>query len=110
MRRDILNDLYGDRHMLDDLGRMLRDEDMLISGLLREAPWYVLQDGMEEDGGAFPLTERLAGGAEHVQARSVFHGGILLTAPRAAPSASPTGPISDISAGTPHRSNRGSAA
>ena len=38
MRRDILNDLYGDRHMLDDLGRMFRDEDMLISGTMREAP------------------------------------------------------------------------
>lgn len=80
MRRDILSDLYGDRHMLDDLGRMLRDEDMLISGLLREAPWYVLQDGMEEDGGAFPLTERLAQAADGRNA-SVFRGSPINTYP-----------------------------
>ncbi len=70
MRRDILNDLYGDRHMLDDLGRMFRDEDMLISGTMREAPWNVLQDSRtEEDGGPLPLTECLAQAAEGRNAR-----------------------------------------
>lgn len=56
--------------MLDDLGRMFRDEDMLISGLLREAPWNVLQDSRtEEDGGPLPLTECLAQAAEGRNAR-----------------------------------------
>ena len=56
--------------MLDDLGRMFRDEDMLISGTMREAPWNVLQDSRtEEDGGPLPLTECLAQAAEGRNAR-----------------------------------------
>lgn len=59
-----MNDLYDRNRMLDGLGSMFRDEGMRISGLLREAPWCVLQDGTEEDGGTLPLTERLSRAAD----------------------------------------------